>query len=166
MESGGTSFFEKNGCFEAISPQNFEKEKGVGRMKNLLHPLLWSRWNSVRKPGEGFVFQVPFVRTVRTDGLDIPLDVPYQLFAAEIRVAEKFLAKVYCHRHVDFAFVFVPRFLRNLNFPANAVAKIEHRQMGVYLLKNEFICPVVKVQQTYTVFRKPNICFDFPSHMV
>ena len=129
-------------------------------------PFLRSRWDSVRKRGEGFDFQVPLIGTVRADGLDISLGVPYQLFAAEIRVTEKFLAKVYCHRHVDFAFILVPRFLWNLNFPANTVAKIEHRQMGVYLLKNEFICPAVKVQQTYAIFQKPNICFDFPSHMV
>ena len=34
----------------------------------------------------------PSVGAVRADGLDIPLDVPHQLFAAEIRVAEKLFA--------------------------------------------------------------------------
>lgn len=61
-------------------------------MKNTAPALLPSRWDSVRKSGEGLGFQVPFVGAARADGLEIPLDVPHQLFAAEIRVAEKLLA--------------------------------------------------------------------------
>lgn len=61
-------------------------------MKNAAPALFPSGWDSVRKSGEGLGFQIPFVGAARADGLDIPLDVLYQLFAAEIRVAEKLLA--------------------------------------------------------------------------
>ena len=61
-------------------------------MKNAAPALFASRWDSVRKSGEGLDFQVPFIGAARADGLDIPLDIPHQLFAAEIRVAEKLLA--------------------------------------------------------------------------
>lgn len=95
-------------------------------MKSAAPALFTSRWDSVRKSGKSFDFQVPLVGAIRADGLDIPLDVPDQLFAAEIRVAEKFLAKVYRHRHINFILVFVLRLLRNLNFSANSSAKIKH----------------------------------------
>ena len=89
--------------------------------------LFRSRRDSVRESGEGFYFQISFVSAIRTDRLSISLYILYQLFAAEIRIAEKFLAKVNRHRHVYFVFVLVPRFLRYLNFPTNALAEIEHR---------------------------------------
>lgn len=135
-------------------------------MKNAAPALFASRWDSVRKSGKGFDFQVPFVGAVRADGLDIPLNVPNQLFAAEIRVAEKPLAKVYRHRHIDFILVFVLRLLRNLNFSANSSAKVKHGQMGVYLLKDKLICPAVEVQQAHAIFQKADICFYFPSQMI
>ena len=61
-------------------------------MKNVAPALFASGWDSVRKSGEGLGFQIPFVGAARADRLDIPLDVPHQLFAAEIRVSEKLLA--------------------------------------------------------------------------
>lgn len=60
-------------------------------MKNVAPALFASGWDSVRKSGEGLGFQIPFVGAARADRLDVPLDVPYQLFAAEIRIAEKLL---------------------------------------------------------------------------
>ena len=135
-------------------------------MKNAAPALFLLGWDSIWESRKGFGFQVPFVRAIRSNGLGIPLDVLYQPFAAEIRVTEKPFAKVNCHRHVDFSLVPIPWFLGNLNFPANAVAEVEHGKMGVNLLQNEFVRPAMQVQQTDAVFQKSNVCFDSPAHMV
>lgn len=135
-------------------------------MKNAAPALFLLGWDSIWESGKGFGFQIPFVRAVWSDGLSVSFYVLNQPFAAEIRVTEKPFAKVNRHRHVDFSLVLIPRFLGNFNFSANAVAEIEHGQMGVNLLQNEFVRPAVQVQQTDAVFQKPNVCFDFPAHMV
>ena len=44
-------------------------------MQNAAPALLPLRWDSVRKPGEGLGFQIPFIGAARADGLDVPPNV-------------------------------------------------------------------------------------------
>lgn len=136
------------------------------QIKKTQFSLFRSRRDSVRESGEGLYFQISFVSAIRADRRSISFYVLYQLFAAEIRIAEKFLTKVDCHCSVNFVSVFILRPLRYFNLATNTLTKVEHCQMCIQLLQDQLIRSAMECQSADGVFPKSNICFNFPPHMI